>query len=193
MPVKIRLQRKGKKKFAFYHIVIADSRAPRDGRFIENVGVYNPNTNPATIDINFDKALSWLQKGAQPTDTCRAILSYRGILYKNHLLNGVKKGALTLEQVEAKFEEWLNTKDSKINAKKDKLHHQFNSEMKKRMDDESKVRASKAEAIAKRNAKAAAVEAEVEVEETPEAVVETVPEVETTPEVVAEVEKSPEN
>lgn len=171
MPVKIRLQRKGKKKFAFYHIVIADSRAPRDGRFIENVGIYNPNTNPATIDINFDKALSWLQKGAQPTDTCRAILSYRGILYKNHLLNGVKKGALTLEQVEAKFEEWLNSKDSKINAKKDKLHQEFNSEMKKRMADESKVRAAKAEAIAKKNAQAAAaeVEAEAEVENTPEA------------------------
>lgn len=167
MSVKIRLQRKGKKKFAFYHIVIADSRAPRDGRFIENLGVYNPNSNPATIDINFDKALSWLQKGAQPTDTCKAILSYRGILYKNHLLNGVKKGALTLEQVETKFEEWLNSKDSKINAKKDKLHQQFNSEIKKRMDDETKVRASKAEAIAKKNAKAVAVEAEVE--NTPEA------------------------
>ncbi len=93
MPVKIRLARHGRKGYAYYHIVVADSRAPRDGRFIERIGSYNPNTNPATIDLNFDKALDWLFKGAQPTDTCRAILSYKGVMMKKHLLEGVKKGA----------------------------------------------------------------------------------------------------
>ena len=92
MAVKIRLARHGKKGYAFYHIVAADSRAPRDGKFIEKLGTYNPNTNPATIDLDFEKALDWLQKGAQPTDTCRAILSYKGVLYKKHLLGGVAKG-----------------------------------------------------------------------------------------------------
>ena len=103
MPVKIRLARHGKEGYAFYHIVVADSRAPRDGKFIEKVGTYNPNTNPATIDLNFEKALEWLQKGAQPTDTCRAILSYKGVMYKKHLLGGVAKGAFTAEAAEAKF------------------------------------------------------------------------------------------
>ena len=95
MAVKIRLARHGKKGYAFYHIVAADSRAPRDGRFIEKLGTYNPNTNPATIDLDFEKALGWLQKGAQPTDTCRAILSYKGVLYKKHLLGGIAKGAFS--------------------------------------------------------------------------------------------------
>ena len=103
MPTKIRLQRKGKKGQPFYHIVIADGRAPREGRFIEKIGVYNPLSKPAEIDINFDKALDWLQKGAQPTDTVKAILSYKGVLYKSHLLKGVKKGAMTLEEAEAKY------------------------------------------------------------------------------------------
>ena len=97
MATKIRLQRHGKKGKPFYYVVVADSRAPRDGRFIERLGSYNPNTNPATIDINFDKTLDWVNKGAQPTDTCRAILSYKGVLYKKHLEGGVKKGALTAE------------------------------------------------------------------------------------------------
>lgn len=162
MPVKIRLQRKGKKKFAFYHVVIADSRSPRDGKFIENLGIYNPNTNPATIDIDFDKALSWLQKGAQPTDTCRAILSYRGILYKNHLLNGVKKGAFTQEQAEVKFNEWLKVKDSKINSKIERLNKKDSTDKAKRFEEESKVRANRAEAIAKKNSAAALKESEVE-------------------------------
>ena len=106
MPVKIRLQRYGKKAHAFYHIVIADGRAPRDGKFIEKIGTYNPATNPVTIILNNDKALMWLQKGALPTDTCRSILSYKGILYKKHLQGGVTKGALTQEQADAKFEKW---------------------------------------------------------------------------------------
>ena len=108
MAVKIRLARHGKKGFAFYHIVAADSRAPRDGKFIEKLGTYNPNTNPATIDLNFEKALGWLQKGAQPTDTCRAILSYKGVLYKKHLLGGVAKGAFTEAEAEARFNKWLD-------------------------------------------------------------------------------------
>src|ERR1700740_2067340 len=108
MPTKIRLQRHGKKTKAFYHIVIADGRAPRDGKFIEKLGTYNPNTNPATINLDFEGALNWLQKGAEPTDTMKAILSYKGVVYKNHLLNGVKKGALTAEQVEAKFAKWMS-------------------------------------------------------------------------------------
>ena len=107
MAVKIRLARHGKKGYAFYHIVAADSRAPRDGKFIEKLGTYNPNTNPATIDLNFEKALGWLLKGAQPTDTCRAILSYKGVMYKKHLLGGVAKGAFTEAEAEARFNKWL--------------------------------------------------------------------------------------
>ena len=114
MATKIRLQRFGKKGKPFYHVVVADARAPRDGKFIERLGSYNPNTNPATIEINFEKALDWVNKGAQPTDTCRAILSYKGILYKKHLEGGVKKGALTEEQAEAKFALWLEGKAVKM-------------------------------------------------------------------------------
>lgn len=121
MPVKIRLARRGKKGYPFYHIVVADSRAPRDGKFIENIGSYNPNTNPATINLDFEKALDWLQKGAQPTDTCRAILSYKGVLMKKHLLGGVSKGAFTQEVAEAKFAQWLEQKAGKISAKESKL------------------------------------------------------------------------
>ena len=122
MAVKIRLQRHGKKDSAFYHLVVADGRAPRDGKFIEKLGVYNPNSNPATIDINFDSTLSWLMKGAQPTDTCRAILSYKGVMMKKHLLEGVKKGALTEAQVEQKFNKWLEDKEGKIGGKKDQVN-----------------------------------------------------------------------
>ncbi len=121
MATKIRLQRFGKKGKPFYHVVVADARAPRDGKFIERIGSYNPNTNPATIDLNFDKALDWVNKGAQPTDTCRAILSYKGVMYKKHLEGGVKKGALTAEQSETKFAEWLESKEGKIAGKKDSL------------------------------------------------------------------------
>ena len=121
MATKLRLARHGKKGKPFYHIVAADARAPRDGRYIERIGSYNPNTNPATIDINFDRALDWVLKGAQPTDTVRAMLSYRGILYKKHLINGVKKGALTNEQVEERFTAWLEEKETKIQGKKDQL------------------------------------------------------------------------
>lgn len=117
MPVKIRLQRHGKKGKPFYWIVAADARAKRDGKYLDKLGIYNPNTNPATIELNVDGAVQWLQDGAQPTDTARAILSYKGALLKNHLAGGVRKGALTEEQAEAKFTAWLEEKASKVQAK----------------------------------------------------------------------------
>jgi small subunit ribosomal protein S16 len=144
MAVKIRLQRHGKKDAAFFHVVVSDGRAPRDGKFIEKLGVYNPNTNPATIDINFDSALSWLQKGAQPTDTCRAILSYKGVMMKKHLLGGLAKGALTEAQVEQKFNKWLQEKEGKVSGKKDKL----SADAKKQQADRFKAETAKKEAIA---------------------------------------------
>ncbi|MGG6229308.1 SSU ribosomal protein S16P [Tenacibaculum gallaicum] len=121
MPVKIRLQRHGKKGKPFYWVVAADSRAKRDGRFLEKIGTYNPNTNPATIDLDVDGAVKWLQNGAQPTDTAKAILSYKGALLKNHLAGGVKKGALTEEQAEAKFNAWVEEKTNKVAGKVDGL------------------------------------------------------------------------
>ena len=169
MAVKIRLQRHGKKDAAFFHVVAADGRAPRDGAFIEKLGTYNPNTNPATIDLNFDATLTWLVNGAQPTDTCRAILSYKGILMKKHLLDGVKKGALTEAQVEERFAKWLDAKSGKISSKKDNL----SSSAKKAIEDKLKAETvSKAAKAAKVAAKAvvATPEAEApEVTETPEA------------------------
>jgi small subunit ribosomal protein S16 len=121
MPVKIRLQRHGKKGKPFFWIVAADSRAKRDGRFLEKLGIYNPNTNPATIEVNVDHSVKWLQNGAQPTDTARAILSYKGVLLKKHLTEGVAKGALTEEQAEAKFNAWLEEKANAVDNKKNKL------------------------------------------------------------------------
>ncbi|MFY7672011.1 30S ribosomal protein S16 [Tenacibaculum sp. MEBiC06402] len=121
MPVKIRLQRHGKKGKPFYWVVAADSRAKRDGRFLEKIGTYNPNTNPATIDLDVDSAVKWLENGAQPTDTARALLSYKGALLKHHLAGGVRKGALTEEQAEAKFNAWLEEKAAKVAGKVDGL------------------------------------------------------------------------
>lgn len=121
MPVKIRLQRHGKKGKPFYWIVAADSRSKRDGKFLEKLGTYNPNVNPASIDLNVDHSVKWLQNGAQPTDTARAILSYKGVLLKKHLLDGVKKGAHTEEQVEEKFTAWLEEKAQRISDKESKL------------------------------------------------------------------------
>ena len=121
MPVKIRLQRHGKKGKPYYWIVAADARSKRDGKYLDKIGAYNPNTNPATIELDVDGAVKWLQNGAQPTDTARAILSYKGALLKNHLAGGVRKGALTEEQAEAKFQAWLDEKGGKIDAKKDGL------------------------------------------------------------------------
>ncbi|MBR9922570.1 MAG: 30S ribosomal protein S16 [Bacteroidetes bacterium] len=114
MPAKIRLQRRGRKKQPFYHIVVADARAPRDGRFIEKIGTYNPMTKPATIDLDREKAFDWLMKGAQPTHTARAILRFKGVMYKKHLQRGVSKGALTQEQADSMFENWVAEKEAKI-------------------------------------------------------------------------------
>jgi small subunit ribosomal protein S16 len=168
MPAKMRLQRHGRKRYAYYHIVIADSRAPRDGRNVDRVGSYNPNTNPATIDLDFDKALTWLQNGAQPTDTVRAILSYKGVLYKKHLLGGVAKGAFTAEEAEAKFEAWTADKAKKVQAKKDGLIQNADSARKAQLDNEAKKNAERAQAIAKRNAEAAAAKVAAPAEEVAE-------------------------
>jgi small subunit ribosomal protein S16 len=143
MPVKIRLQRHGKKDYAFFHIVVADSRSPRDGKFIEKLGIYNPNTNPATIELNLDSALDWLNKGAQPTDTCRAILSYKGVLYKRHLLGGVKKGAFTLEEAEKRFQAWLTEKEAKIQQKRERVASEKQQQLELRKKAESEKRAEK--------------------------------------------------
>lgn len=156
MAVKIRLARHGKKGYAFYHIVAADSRAPRDGKFIEKLGTYNPNTNPATIDLNFEKALGWLLKGAQPTDTCRAILSYKGVMYKKHLLGGVAKGAFNETEAEARFNKWLDGKNGKIEAKTNKIATDAKSAEKARLAAEAKVNEDRAKALAEKKAEAEA-------------------------------------
>ncbi|MDR1198438.1 MAG: 30S ribosomal protein S16 [Prevotellaceae bacterium] len=160
MAVKIRLSRHGKKDYAFYHIVIADSRSPRDGRFIEKIGTYNPNTNPATINLDCDKALQWLNWGAQPTDTCRAILSYKGVLLKKHLLTGVRKGALTEEVAEQRLNDWLEAKDAKIREKQESLLQEKSAGKKVIIERETKVNEAKAALIAKKRIEAAQKEAE---------------------------------
>ena len=124
MPVKIRLQRHGKKGKPFYWVVAADVRAKRDGKFLEKLGIYNPNTNPATVEVNLEQTLVWLQNGAQPTNTARTLLSYRGVMYKHHLQGGVRKGALTQEEADKKFDAWLEEKNAKIRAKVDGLTKQ---------------------------------------------------------------------
>ena len=156
MSVVIRLARHGRKRYAYYHIVIADSRAPRDGRYIERIGTYNPNSNPATIDLDFDKAFDWLTKGAQPTDTVRAILSYKGVMYKKHLMGGVKKGAFDEAEAEKRLDNWMTEKDAKIQAKIDRLAGDADAEVKKQMAAEEKVKEQKVPAIAEKNAELAA-------------------------------------
>lgn len=160
MAVKIRLSRHGKKGHAFYHIVVADSRAPRDGKFIEKLGTYNPNTNPATIELNFDKTLGWLNKGAQPTETTRAILSYKGVLLKKHLEGGIKKGALTPEAAEQKFQAWITDKEAKISAKVSATVKAKTDGSKQRLSDEQKAKDAKAQAVAQKKAEQAAKVAE---------------------------------
>lgn len=166
MSVKIRLSRHGKKGYPFYHIVVADSRAPRDGRYIERLGFYNPNTNPASVELDFDKSLDWLQKGAQPSDTCRSILSGKGVLVKKHLLDGVKKGAFTTEVAEQKFQSWLIGRENKVRDEKDKTMQSKEADKKQRLDAEAKVKEAKAQAIAKKLAEAKPAE---EAPETPAA------------------------
>jgi len=152
MAVKIRLARKGRKKVAFYHIVVADSRSPRDGRYIEKIGTYNPVTNPATIELDFDKALGWLQNGALPTDTCRAILSYKGVLMKKHLLEGVKKGAFDEAEANRRFDEWMKQNEAKIETKKSGLEKSQEDSVAARLKQEKKVNDARAAKLAKKKA-----------------------------------------
>jgi small subunit ribosomal protein S16 len=159
MSVKIRLARKGRKKQAYYHVVVADSRSPRDGRFIEKIGIYNPITDPATIDINFEKALGWLQKGAQPTDTCRAILKYKGVMMKKHLIEGVKKGAFDEAEADRRFNEWLKGKEEQIELKKSGLEKLGEDIRKKKLEAEKAIKEARAAEYAK---KLAALAAEAE-------------------------------
>ncbi len=151
MATRIRLQRHGKKSKAFYHIVAADSRAKRDGRFIEKIGTYDPNTNPATVELDFDRALNWLQVGAEMSETARALLSYKGVLYKNHLINGIKKGAITEAQVEEKFAKWLEEKEGKIAAKSTGLVKEAEKEKAARLKAETESAANKAKEIEAKN------------------------------------------
>ncbi|WKK66741.1 30S ribosomal protein S16 [Lutimonas zeaxanthinifaciens] len=183
MSVKIRLQRHGRKGKPFYWIVAADARSKRDGRSLEKLGTYNPNTNPATIDLDIDGAVKWLQNGAQPTDTARAILSYKGALLKNHLAGGVKKGALTEEQAEAKFQAWLEEKASKVSEKEGKIAKAKEDEKAKKLSAEKEINQSrkaaaeeaeneaiKAEADAKAAAEAAAKAEETVEDEAPKTI-----------------------
>jgi small subunit ribosomal protein S16 len=157
MATKIRLQRFGRKGYAFYQIVIADSRAPRDGKFIERIGSFNPNTNPATIDLKFDRALYWLQTGAQPTDTTRMILSREGVCLKKHLLEGVKKGAFDEETANKKFEAWLLEKNISLQKVKDSEREKKKTKTKTLLDAEKEVNKAKAEELAKKRSDLAAV------------------------------------
>src|SRR5690349_6014682 len=159
MAVKIRLARRGRKKLARFDVVVTDSRSPRDGRFIEKIGTYNPLTNPATIELNEDKAFEWLMKGAQPSDVVRAMLSYRGIMMKRHLQIGVGKGAITQEQADQKLSTWKTSKDEKIQSKRDNLAKSKQDLAKARREAESKVREARAEAIRKKAEVAAAAAA----------------------------------
>ena len=190
MSVKIRLQRHGKKGKPFYWVVAADARSKRDGRYLEKIGTYNPNTNPATIELNLDSAVRWLHNGAQPTDTAKAILSYKGALLKHHLDGGIRKGALTQEQADAKLAAWLEAKAGKVDAKKDGLSKAQAAAKAKAFKAEQAVNAKRLEDAAKAEADAIAAESAVEeVEEAPAAEVEV--EETAAEEVAAEVEEAP--
>jgi small subunit ribosomal protein S16 len=178
MPVKIRLQRHGKKGKPFYWVVAADSRSKRDGKFLEKLGTYNPNTNPATIDLNLDSAVQWLHNGAQPTDTARAILSYKGALLKHHLDGGVRKGALTQEQADEKLAKWLDEKSGKVDAKKEGLS---------KADADARAKALAAEKKVNEERIAAAKQAEADLAKANEPVAE-----EATDETVADAEATSE-
>ena len=164
MATKIRLQRHGHKDYAFYPIVIADSRAPRDGRFIERIGSYNPNTNPATISLNFERALYWINVGAIPTDTVRNILSREGVMLMKHLQGGVKKGAFTEEEAQKRFEAWKAEKQAKLDAVRNKERDDKKAADKKTIAEEAKKNEAKAEAVAKKKAEIAAAKAAAEAE-----------------------------
>ena len=162
MATRIRLQRHGRKSYAFHSIVIADSRAPRDGKFIEKIGTFNPNTNPATVDLNFDAALAWVLKGAQPSDTVRNILSREGVYMKKHLLGGVAKGAFGEAEAETKFQAWKNNKQSGLATLKAKEDEAKKAEAKVRLEAEKKINEEKAKALAEKKAAEAAAKAAAE-------------------------------
>ena len=153
MPVKLRLSRKGRKKAPFYHIVVADARSPRDGKFIEKIGTYNPMTKPATIEIDRNAAYDWLTKGAQPTDTVRAILRFKGVYYRKHLMRGVKKGALTIEQADAMWQTWIDAKEASIAARRANTMAELEA-FRKMVSGEAKVKAVVADAATKEAAQA---------------------------------------
>ena len=160
MATKIRLQRHGRKSYAFYPIVIADSRAPRDGKFIERIGSYNPNTNPATISLNFERALYWVNNGAIPTDTVRNILSREGVMLMKHLQGGVKKGAFTEAEAQKRFEAWKNEKDAKISNYNNQLRNEKLNAAKARLEEETAKNNAKAELVAQKKAELAKAAAE---------------------------------
>jgi len=194
MSVKIRLARRGRKKQAIYDVVVADARAPRDGRFIEKLGTYNPNTNPASININNERALTWLLNGAQPTDTVKAMLSYRGVMLKKHLQIGVLKGAISQEQADAKFNAWVSEKDTKIEGKKDQLATAKADARKAALAAETAKNQARIDAIKAREAAAlAAATPAVEEVEAPAAEVEETTSVVETPEVEAVEETTSED
>lgn len=169
MPVRIRLSRRGKKARPFYYIIVADSRAPRDGKFIEKIGTYDPMDKPAIVDLKFDRALYWIQKGAQPSDTARSLLSRKGVMLKHHLLKGVTKGALTEAEAEAKFETWLKDKEMQYEMLKDNEKREKDEEKTKRLKAETKIREARAQELAAKNAELAkALGVEIEKEETPQ-------------------------
>ncbi len=200
MPVKIRLQRHGKKGKPFYWIVAADGRSKRDGRYLEKLGTYNPNTNPALIDLNVDASVTWLDNGAQPTETARRILSYKGVLMKHHLKGGVRKGALTEEQAEAKFQAWMDEKAQKVADKSQGLEKEKAEARAKALEAEKEANEKRAKAAADAEAAEAAEAAAAAApaaEEAPEAAADAPAEeapAETAPEAAAEVaeEKAPE-
>ena len=165
MPVKLRLQRHGKKGKPFYWLVAADARAKRDGRYLEKLGTYNPNTNPATVVIDIDRAVTWLEKGAQPTDTARTLLSYRGAMLKHHLNGGVRKGALTQEEADKKLEAWLEEKEAKIQAKKDGLSKAAADASAKRLADEKATNEKRLAAAQETEAQAEEAQGESETAE----------------------------
>ncbi|MCR5192749.1 MAG: 30S ribosomal protein S16 [Bacteroidales bacterium] len=168
MPARIRLQRHGKKNQPFYHIVVADGRAPRDGKFVEKLGTYNPMTNPASIELNEERACQWLKNGAEPSPTCRRILSYKGVLLKRHLQIGVEKGAISQEQADVKYNEWKQAKDAKIANKVSELNNNARNEAKSRLEAEKKVNETKAAAIDAKRRAAAEAEAAAKAEATAE-------------------------
>ncbi|MBO4954949.1 MAG: 30S ribosomal protein S16 [Muribaculaceae bacterium] len=167
MATKIRLQRHGRKNYAFYPIVIADSRAPRDGKFIERIGSYNPNTNPATVSLNFERALYWVNVGAIPTDTVRSILSQEGVLMMKHLQGGVKKGAFDEAEAQRRFDAWKQQKQAAVDAARSSIASKAQEEAKARLEAEQARNAAKAEAVAKKKAELLAAQQAAAAEEAP--------------------------